>query len=182
MPDRIPQLSVLGQRIIILGPTNAGKSTLAASIGKKLGMPAIHLDQFRHLPDTDWQQRPDEDFAALHDQAILEPEWVMEGNYSRLMPKRLDRATGIIVVDESLLRRTWRYLRRSLTQNERHGALAGNKDSIKFAMLQWLWKTRNSSVASRERARKSGLPHVFANNEAELNALYAAWNLTLPPV
>jgi hypothetical protein len=63
--------ATLGERIVILGPSNAGKSTLAVALSEKLGIPAVHLDQLHHLPDTNWQPRPEAEFAALHD-AILE--------------------------------------------------------------------------------------------------------------
>src|SRR5690606_1390856 len=94
--DDLPDLSTLGRRIMIVGPTNAGKSTLAVALGERLGIPALHVDLFRHTPNTDWVQRPDAEFEALHEAAIAEPEWVMDGNYSAIMPARLQRATGII--------------------------------------------------------------------------------------
>jgi adenylate kinase family enzyme len=170
----------MGRRIVIMGPTNAGKSTLAVALGDKLGVPALHIDLFRHLPNTDWVQRPDDEFAALHDAAITEPEWVMEGNYTRLMPQRLARATSIIVVDDHLWRRYWRYFRRTLSHRPRAGALEGNRDSIKWTMIHWLWHTRNAAQASQLRAAQSGLPHLFLGNQAELDALYRAWGLTSP--
>jgi len=37
-------LASLGARIVILGPSNAGKSTLAVALSHKLGVPAVHLD------------------------------------------------------------------------------------------------------------------------------------------
>lgn len=170
-------LEVFGRRIVIMGPTNAGKSTLAVAIGKKLDIPAIHLDQLRHLPNTDWQVRPDAEFHALHDAAILEPDWVMEGNYSVLMPQRFARATGIIVVDDHYRRRLGRYLRRSLLETERAGNLPGNRDSVKWEMLNWIWKTRNSVGRYHGFARQTGLPMVFCSSLREVKALGRAWNL-----
>jgi len=170
----------LGRRIVIMGPTNAGKSTLAVALGDKLGVPALHIDLFRHLPGTDWVQRPDDEFAALHDAAITEPEWVMEGNYTRLLPQRLARATGIIVVNDHLWRRYWRYFRRTLGLTPRAGALEGNQDSIKWNMIHWLWHTRNAARVSQRRAIESGLPHLFIDHQAELQATYKIWGLTLP--
>ena len=87
-------LSALGQRIIILGPSNSGKSTLAVSIARKQAMIAVHLDQLRHIPNTNWQERPDADFAQLHNAAIQKDSWVMDGNYSSLMPQRVEREIG----------------------------------------------------------------------------------------
>ena len=174
-----PPLADLGRRIMIMGPTNAGKSTLAVALAQRLGVPAFHVDRFRHLPGTDWQQRPTAEFHALHDAAILEPEWVMDGNYSEVLPQRIARATGIIVVDDNLLRRYWRYFRRT-TNGARAGALDGNRDSIKWEMIHWLWHTRRASERSRQKARKTGLPFVFTHDQRELNALYAAWGLSRP--
>ena len=170
----------MGRRIVIMGPTNAGKSTLAVAMGEKLGVPALHIDLFRHLPNTDWEQRPDQEFGAIHDAAIAEPEWVMEGNCTKLLPQRLARATGIIVVDDYLWRRYWRYFRRTLGRAPRAGALEGGKDSIKWDMIHWLWHTRNAAQVSRRRASHSGIPHLLIRNQTEMQGLYRAWGLTPP--
>lgn len=149
------------------------------ALGAKLGIPALHLDLLRHLPGTDWIQRPDDQFAALHDAAIAKPEWVMEGDYTRLLPQRLARATGIIVIDDYLWRRYWRYFRRTLGHLPRAGALEGNQVSIKWNMINWLWHTRNAAQSSRQRARHSRLPHLFIRNQREMQTLYHAWGLNV---
>ncbi|KKB77362.1 ATPase AAA [Devosia limi DSM 17137] len=170
-------LETLGRRICILGPTNAGKSTLCAAIARKLGVPAVHLDQFRHLPNTDWEPRPDAEFHALHDAAILAPEWVMDGNYSALLPQRFARATGIIALDGHYLARFGRYLRRTLFQPDRAGGLEGKRDSIKLEMIHWVWKTRNSFGRYHARACSTGLPIVTCRSLADLRSLGRAWEL-----
>ena len=88
------QLSELGERICICGPSNSGKSTLADAIARKRGSKAIHLDQLHHLPHTNWQIRPADEFVALHDQAINGDKWVMDGNYSNCLPQRLHVQQG----------------------------------------------------------------------------------------
>lgn len=128
-------LDELGQRICILGPSNSGKSTLAVAIGRACSLTPIHLDQLHHQPLTDWEPRPADEFAALHDEAIQGDHWVMEGNYSKLMPRRFNRATGIILLDTSTAISLFRYLRRSWFERQRHGALDGGQDSVKWAMI-----------------------------------------------
>ena len=54
----------VGNRIMILGPSNAGKSTLALAISMKLDIPVMHIDQLQHLPNTDWKIRDEEDFKT----------------------------------------------------------------------------------------------------------------------
>ena len=175
-----PDITAFGRRIMILGPSNSGKSTLAVAIGERLGIPARHVDLFRHAPHTDWVQRPDEEFHALHAAAIAEPEWVMDGNYTAIMPPRLKLATGIVLLDDALWRRYWRYFQRTRNQ-KRAGALEGNRDSIKWQMIEWLWKTRHSLGKYIEMAEETGLPLVICRNQGELQALYRAWGLRLPP-
>ena len=177
---KIPALASLGRRIMVLGPTNSGKSTLADAISRRTGIPAVHLDQFRHLPNTNWEERSDAEFRNLHDAAVATDAWVMDGSYSRLMAPRLARVTGMIVLDDTLAVRTRRYLWRSLLQKQRAGGLEGGQDSVRLHMLRWLWKSRHASERARDLARGTGVPHVFCHNQRELNALYAEWSLTLP--
>ncbi len=175
-------LASLGERIVILGPSNAGKSTLALALSEKLGLPAVHLDQLQHLPGTDWQTRPEAEFRALHDAAIEEESWVMEGNYSRLMPQRLARATGIILITSSPWLRIGRYLKRTLVNRaDRAGHLEGAQDSIKWEMIHWiLVKTRNSDAKYSDVVRRSGLPAVECRTARALSDLYCAWELQSP--
>lgn len=175
-----PNLAALGRRIMIMGPSNSGKSTLAMAMADKLGVPAIYMDQLRHLPNTNWEVRADEEFNRLHDEVILEPEWIIEGNYSSLTPQRFQRATGVLVMTDGLVKRYGRYFRRTLFQKTRAGALEGGEDKVNRMMLGWLWKTRHSVHKYRRAAVASGLPHVFVDNERELRALYRAWGLNLP--
>ncbi|WP_246710146.1 P-loop NTPase family protein [Martelella soudanensis] len=174
-------LESLGKRIVVLGPSNAGKSTLAVALSTKLNIPAIHLDQFQHLPNTDWQVRPEAEFARMHDAAILGERWVMEGNYSRLMPQRLARATGAVLITSSRWLRLWRYLARtSLNRSGRAGHLEGAQDSIKWEMIEWiLFRTRNSATKYSEILHHSDLPIVECHTAKALNELYRRWDL--PP-
>lgn len=128
-------LDALGERICILGPSNSGKSTLAKAIALQRGLPAVHLDQLFHFPHTDWQPRPEAEFLRLHDRAITQVRWVMDGNYTRCLDRRLARATGFILLDVPTTTSLLRYLRRTWFQRDRAGALAGSRDSVKWSMV-----------------------------------------------
>ena len=171
-----PPLADFGRRIMINGPSNAGKSTLADAIASKLNIPAVHLDRFSHEEYGNWIPRSPEDFKALHDAAIRDDAWIMDGNYSRLMPQRYERATGIVIINDHLLRRYLRYFNRSLFQKERMGGLESGRDSVKWEMLRWIWKTRQQGKYE-EIGRNTGLPIVVCSNYAQLRQLYAAWQL-----
>ncbi len=163
---------------MICGPSNSGKSTLAVALGRRLGIPAIHLDRFRHLEHTDWRQRPDEEFARMHDAAVQGDAWVMDGNYSKLFASRLSRATGIILLSDYRLFNFARYLRRTLFQKHRPGNLEGASDSLKWAMVNWILVRSPPGLARyRRELPAAGLPFLEVRGIRQLNRLYLAWGL-----
>jgi adenylate kinase family enzyme len=174
--------SSLGTRIAIFGPSNSGKSTLAAALSQQLGIPAVHLDQLKFIPNTNWEMRPNADFAARHENAVKQDSWIIEGNYSRHMSARLERATGAILITSNRYLRLGRYLKRTILNNSaRAGHLEGAKDSIKWEMIDWVLFKSPKNVAKYQRMiDTAGITEVTCANTHELNALYAAWDLIHP--
>ena len=178
MPE-FPPLEAFGNRIMVCGPSNAGKSTLAAAIGRKLDRQVYHIDLFRHLPSTDWVQRPDAEFEALHDAAILDEEWVMDGNYSHLMSRRIARATGIILIGDNRWANLRRYFVRTLFERGRIGSLAGDRDSLNWEMIHWILGPSARNLARyRRELPATDLPYAETRSMVELNQLYVAWDLS----
>ena len=175
-------LDQLGERIMIMGPSNAGKSTLALALANKLDLPVVHLDRLQHLPNTDWQTRPEAEFAALHDAAIRADRWIMDGNYSRLIPKRFERATGIVFLTSNKWIRLGRYLRRTLAgPRSRAGQLEGGKEYVKWEMIDWiLFKTPGNVVRYRKMIAQADLPTICCQSVRELRTLYDNWQLDAP--
>lgn len=166
---------------MICGTSNTGKSTLAAALAQKLDLTPVYLDQLRFLPNTDWVERPNAEFAALHEEAIAGERWVMEGNYSSLMPARIARATGIILLSDHRLANFARYLRRTLFERNRIGTLEGNLDSIKWDMVHWILVRAPRNVGRyRSTLPASGLPFVESRSMRELRLLYERWGLAPP--
>ncbi len=104
----------LGQRICIIGPSSTGKSTLAVRLGKKYGFPVFHLDKFHHEPNGNWVKRPPEEYLKLHNEAIAGDKWVIEGNYTKSMPQRFERADTVIITHMNRFTCLYRYTKRYL--------------------------------------------------------------------
>lgn len=172
------ELSELGDRICIMGPSNSGKSTLADAIARRNQTQAIHLDVLHHLSGTDWVPRPFADFERLHDTAIKAERWVVDGNYSRLLPQRLARATGFILLDIPTPLSLFRYLRRSLVRRGRIGALEGGKDSVKWNMLKHIAiTTPQNRKRYAELQHTIELPKVCLMSAGQIDACYSEWGL-----
>lgn len=173
-----PALETFGPRLCVCGPSNSGKSTLSVALGRKLELPVFHLDLLFHLPNTNWQPRPRPDFERLHREAITGERWVMEGNYFGALSERLDRATGIILTGNEPTRSLFRYIRRTLFEPNRPGALEGGEDRLNWDMIHFIAieqpRKREHDV---ELLRRSGLPMLELRTMRELNACYEAWGL-----
>ncbi|HMR33773.1 MAG TPA: AAA family ATPase [Geminicoccaceae bacterium] len=172
------RLSELGERICVLGPSNSGKSTLAAAIARKRGLKPVHLDRLHHLPNTDWEVRPTAEFIALHDAAIAGERWIVDGNYSRCLPQRLRRATGLILLDISTAASLLRYFRRTWLERDRAGGLEGGKDSVKWNMIHHITVTTR---ASRRRYasmfHEVDLPKLRLPSIRAIEQYYRRWGL-----
>jgi len=166
-------LDDLGPRICILGPSNSGKSTLAKAIGHARGHEPIHLDQLCHLPNTDWQVRPQAEFTGLHDAAILGACWVIDGNYSNCLPQRLARATGVIKLDAPTAVSLWRYFRRCWFERTRVGGLEGGTKHVKWLMIRYIAVVqRGNRKRNQERFDQIALPKIALSSPRELARFY----------
>ena len=174
-----PSPGALGPRIMICGPSNAGKSTLARALGQRLGRPIVHLDLLYHLPRTNWVPRPKDEFVALHEEAIAGESWVMEGNYFATISQRLARATGIITLGSEPWRAAARNVRRTLFETRhRAGQLEGNIDKLNWPLFHFiLFEQPKKRQRDLGILRASGLPMVELQSMRELQALYRAWGL-----
>ncbi len=111
--------------------------------------------------------------------AIAGDDWVMDGNYSILMPQRLARATGILLLSDGPWTNLGRYARRTLFQKHRPGGLNGAQDSLKWDMVRWIWLGSTRHIHRyRTGLPRSGLPFLDIRGMRQLNRLYAAWGLT----
>jgi adenylate kinase family enzyme len=67
-------------RIIIIGTSCSGKSTLAKHLKKKLVIPHIEMDHLYWAPD--WRPVPPEDFQQKVAMSVKSESWIVDGNYS----------------------------------------------------------------------------------------------------
>jgi len=88
------------KRVVIVGASSSGKTSLAKIISKKKAIPHIEMDNFFWLPE--WKRRPFDEFKNLVVKAIEKPEWVLCGNQSKIIPMLWGAADTIIWLDYPL--------------------------------------------------------------------------------
>lgn len=127
------------ERILIIGCGGAGKSTLARQLGEKLNIPVVHLDSIFWLPN--WVERDRDAFDALVQQELAKKKWIMDGNYNRTLPERVQYCDTIIYLDFSRFACIRGVLKRILTT---HGTVRpdmgeGCPERFDWEFLQWVW-------------------------------------------
>ncbi len=127
------------ERIIIIGCGGAGKSTLARQLGEKLELPVVHLDRLFWRPG--WVQVSQEEFDDLLRVELEKEKWIMDGNFNRTIPRRVERCDTIIYLDFNRFTCLWGVMKRLLTNigKVRPDMGEGCPEKIDFEFLKWIW-------------------------------------------
>lgn len=129
-----PALAVPGRRIVVIGVTGSGKTTLAQQLARRLGYPHVELDALHW--DANWTMAPDDVFRERIAQALGGPVWVTDGNYSKARDLTWGRADTIIWLDYPLVVNLWRLTRRNISRVFRRTELwNGNRETFASQFL-----------------------------------------------
>ena len=136
------------ERVLIIGCGGAGKSTLARQLGQKLGLPVVHLDSIFWLPG--WVEMEKDTFDERVRQELRKDKWIMDGNYNRTMPERLQYCDTVIYLDFSRWACLYGIFKRLLSNigKTRPDMGAGCKEKVDWEFVKWVW---NFNKNKRER-------------------------------
>ena len=108
------------KRVVVIGTTSSGKSTLAKRVADQFALDFIELDALHWEPN--WREAPDEVFRARAEEATRAERWVVAGNYLQVRDIVWSRAEAVLWLDYSFPRVFWqltvRTFRRGVLQEE----------------------------------------------------------------
>jgi len=162
-------------RILVLGPCGAGKSTLAVRLGATLGLPVIHLD--KEYWRVGWVEPDDATWAAQVEELIARPCWVMDGNYGGTLARRLKRTDLVVNLDYPrrvfFPRMVWRLL--THWGRTRPDMAEGCTERFDFEFWRYTWRYRIDVLPRREaRIAESGVPVITLKTPRQAEAWLAA--------
>jgi adenylate kinase family enzyme len=167
------------RRILLHGCTGSGKSTAAARIAERLGLPLILADDIGWLPG--WVSRSEDEQRAMVAAATAGEAWVLDSTYSRWRDAVTGNPDVILGLDyprwlslQRLLRRT---ARRVVT---REAVCNGNVETLRTALgrdsiIRWhfrSWKRKRVTMRAWA-ADPSAPPTLLFRRPAELEAWIA---------
>lgn len=150
------------RRIVVIGTSGSGKTTVARALSERLGVSHIELDALHWAPG--WTETSTEVFRARVSHAVGQAAWVVDGNYSKARDLIWPQADTIVWLDYSLStvlsQVIIRTIRRMITREE---LWHGNREQWKLALSRdsiVLWALRTHRKSRHEYRR------VLATSEA----------------
>lgn len=125
-------------RVAVVGSGGAGKSTFAAALGSRTGIPVHHLDRSFWHPG--WVETPRDEWRALQEELLAGDRWIADGNYGGTFDVRFARADTVIVLALSRWRCVPRVLRRSIRNRGRSIQAEGCPERVDLAFVRWVWR------------------------------------------
>ncbi|MCW4011613.1 MAG: adenylate kinase [Candidatus Bathyarchaeota archaeon] len=149
------------QRVVVVGTSCSGKTTVGACISERLGLPHVELDSIHWAPN--WTEIPNEEFREKVAKVTERDSWVVDGNYRVIRDILWGRADTIVWLDLPFRIVFWRSIKRTVTRiitgkelwngNVEHwDALLGPEGMPKW-VIKTYWK------------RKKEFPELFASPE-----------------
>jgi energy-coupling factor transporter ATP-binding protein EcfA2 len=165
LTQRDPSNTLRGcQRILILGRTGSGKTTLARELAAAVGVPHVELDALYFGPNFSTAPLP-----VLRDRtsaAIAGDRWVTDGNKRAVRDLVWPRADTIIWLDYPLVVSLWRLGRRALWRTSALKTQAAETDGKAGLPRQVLSAAKGVLTALRShKGQRREYPRMFAKQE-----------------
>ena len=127
-------------RIMVIGCGGAGKSTLARQLGEKTGLPVVHLDKLFWHPG--WVESTKEEIDAKILEEMEKSRWIIDGNYNRTLPQRLEYCDTVIYLDFPRVVCLMGVLKRVISTygTVRPDMPDGCPERFSWEFLQWVWR------------------------------------------
>lgn len=127
-------------KILIIGCSGGGKSTLSRCLAKKYNLPIIHLDV--HFWKPNWQQTHTEEWRDKVQELVKQEKWIMEGTFSESFDLRFPLADAIIFLDMPRGLCLWRAITRIFKYNKsrpRGDMAPGCHEKIDMGFYKYIW-------------------------------------------
>jgi len=146
------------QRVAIVGSGGAGKTTFANELGRRTGLPVLHLDHLYWRPG--WVETPEDEWRRRQRDHLVGDQWIVDGNYAGTYDLRLPFSDTIIVLAPSRWVCTFRALRRCLRHHGRAVQSPGCPERVDLSFLWWVWRYPVTTRPSLDAALADVRPDV----------------------
>lgn len=150
------------ERILVIGSPGSGKTTFSLRLGEALAIPVVHLDRLNWYGN--WQTRTKDDFEALLREALASDRFIVDGNYARTLPMRLERCDTVVFLDYPTVVSLFGVLRRIIRNHGKSrpdmGGNCPERFDAEFIRYTFSFNRKNRGLI-KELLNKSPGKHIF---------------------
>lgn len=165
------------ERVVVIGGSGSGKTTVAAQLGTLLDAPHIELDALNWEPN--WVEAPLEVFQKRVTEAVATNRWVIDGSYRKVRDIVWPRATTIVWLDIPLVVSFWRLILRTFKRRRTGELLWGNnrenlknvltgRDSLFLYALKTHWRRRREYQVAMSQPEHAHIENVRLSSHKQI--------------
>jgi adenylate kinase family enzyme len=157
------------KRLVVVGSTSSGKSTLAKGLANKIGADFIELDALHWEPN--WIEAADEIFRERAEAATSSEAWIVAGNYHVVRDIIWPKAQVILWLDYPFYIVFWRLLKRTIRRSVlKEKLFSDNVENFRTHLKLWSDESLFYWLFKTHWRRKREYPTLFAEAQhAHLN-------------
>jgi adenylate kinase family enzyme len=167
------------QRVLVVGTSGCGKTTVAETIARHFDLPHVELDEL--FWKEGWGRSTDDEFCDKLERATAGDRWVVDGNFFyKLGGEMWRRADTVVWLDLPFPQILWRAAKRTVTQSlTRKRLWSGNRERLshlwrKGFIMRWAIHSHPDNVARYNKAiddpRNTHITFVRLKSSAEVRA------------
>jgi adenylate kinase family enzyme len=133
------------RRVVVMGTAGSGKTTVAAALARRMGVPHVELDALAWGPE--WESTPPAVLRERVEAAVGAEAWVVDGNYTAVRDLVWPKADAAVWLDPPRRVVMWRVITRTVHRIVTRRVLwSGNRESLRTAfsresIVLWAWTT-----------------------------------------
>lgn len=126
-------------KVLVIGSGGAGKSTLAAHLGERTGLPVVHLDALYWR--AGWVETSKHEWTRTVEALVERDAWIMDGNYEGTLDLRLAACDTVVFLDTPRLVCLWRVIKRRVRfhRRTRPDMTEGCGERLTWEFVRWIW-------------------------------------------
>lgn len=165
------------QRVLVIGAGGAGKSTFAARLGLRTGLPVVHLDREYWQPG--WIEPHPEAWVTTIARLTAGERWILDGNFGGSLERRLAACDTVVFLDMPRLACLRRVLSRYLRYrgSARPDMTPGCNEKLPLEFLWWIWTyptRRRPAVLRCLRGLRADQTAVVLRSDADVERFLAS--------
>lgn len=175
-------------RIVIIGTSCSGKSTLAKHLKNKMHIPHVEVDNLYWTPG--WEPISVENFRHNVSRNLESESWIIDGNYSSVRDLIWPKATEIIWLDYPFYLVFWCAIKRAAHHLIHKTAFCnGNyetfcrtflsRDSILLWVIKTYWRRKKSFAALLKKPEYHHLKVTHLRSPKELKLFLKSGNILI---